>query len=311
MLSPPDAELARRDPAIPGLALLLNPEEFAAALRIALPEANVRTVKITYVRYKPRINCLVAYQFESAGAVVKVYAKAHGPDTEVKLRNARKRSSFPGPLGPGRIVLEDRAIVVSIFPNDSKLKGLRGLGDKNKREDLLRELLPDHPEFWGGTVQSLRYKPERRYIAQLLTEDGARGVLRVYTESGYQLAQGNTKALRSRGPLRLARLLGRSDRHRILAYEWLSGYLLNDTISDPKLEFEKVANVGMALAELHVQNPEGLAYLKREAEAATLLEVATGIGFVCPHLARQAYDLAQRLGTHLVHEPPKIGRAHV
>lgn len=304
MLSPPDADLVRLDPALPGLATLLDPDAFVTALRSSLSEADLGTAQSTYVRYKPGMNCLVAYRLKVAGATVELYAKAYRPNAEVKLRKARGRSSIPGLLGPGRIVLEDRAIVVSVFPNDSKLKALRRLADAETRKRLLRELLPDRPDLWKGMVRSLRYKPERRYVAQLLTDDGVQAVLRVYTGPGYQAAQGNANALGSRGLLRLARQLGRSDRHRILAFEWLSGRLLSEAISDPKLDFEVVATVGAALAKLHAQDSKGLTCLTREAEVDTLLEVAAGVGFVCPHLARRAHDLAQRLAAQLVNEHP-------
>lgn len=303
MLLPADLDLVRRDTALPGLATLLDPDAFVAALRPSLPEACIERAQITYIRYKPGMNCLVAYQFEAAGGVVEVYAKAHGPDAKVKLRKAHKWSSVPGPLGPGRIVLEDRAIVVSIFPNDSKLRELPYLTDVEARRRLLHELVPDQPDLWEGTVQSLRYKPERRFVAQLITKDGVRAALKIYAETGYKKPLANAKVFESRGPLRLARLLGSLDRRRILAFEWLPGSLLIEAISDPKVEFEVVATVGAALAELHTQNPEGLAFLTREAETDILFELAAGLSFVCPQLARWTHDLARRLAAHLMQEP--------
>jgi len=97
MLSSADTDLVRRDPLIPGLATLLDPDAFVTVLRRSLPEADLGTAQITYIRYKPRMNCLVAYQLEVGEAVVDIYAKAQGQDIKVKLRKALKRASVPGP----------------------------------------------------------------------------------------------------------------------------------------------------------------------------------------------------------------------
>jgi len=50
MLSPPEADLVRRDGALPGLATVLDPEALIAALASALPTADVRAASIRYVR---------------------------------------------------------------------------------------------------------------------------------------------------------------------------------------------------------------------------------------------------------------------
>src|SRR4051794_11653701 len=109
MLSPPEADLVRRDPALPGLATLLDPEAFATALRPRLPSEELMAARRDYVRYKPGMSCLVAYRVETARGVVDVSARAVRPDADDKLRKARGAAG-----GHGRFVLEDRAIVVSV-----------------------------------------------------------------------------------------------------------------------------------------------------------------------------------------------------
>jgi Phosphotransferase enzyme family len=301
VLSPHEADLVRRDPALPGLAIVLDPEAFVAALRQSLPEANLGTAQITYVRYKPGMNCLVGYQLEVAGAVVELYAKAHGSDAAVKLQKARKRPSSPGPLGPGRVVLEADAIVVCSIPNDRKVKALPYLVDAEARKRLFHQLLPDRPDLWEGTVRRLAYKPERRYVAQVLADSQA--VVRAYTKSGYQEVQRKVGALGSHQSLRIAPQIGRSDHRCILVFEWLPGLLLSEAIAAPELSLEAVAAVGAALTALHAQPGDRLTQLTRAAEAATLLEVASGLGHVCPPLLRQANDLAQRLAGQLAQAP--------
>ena len=57
-------DLVRRDPAIPGLAVVFDCDAFADALRRAAPEVDLRTTQITYVRYKPGAFCRVAYRLD-------------------------------------------------------------------------------------------------------------------------------------------------------------------------------------------------------------------------------------------------------
>ncbi len=303
VLSPHDADLVRRDPALPGLATILDPAAVVAVLRQSQPEADLGTARITYVRYKPGTNCLAAYQLKVAGVIVDLYAKAYGPEAEVKLRNSRKWPSVPGPLGPGCVILKDYAIAVFIFPNDRKVKALPKLVDAQARKHLLHQLLPDRPELGESTLRGLAYKPERRYVAQLLDDNGSRAVVKAYTASGYQSAQYKADVLESRGALRSARPIGRSDRHALLLFEWLSGRLLSEVISNPEMKLEDVRAVGAALAELHAQSGDRLAQLTREAEAVALVEVASGLGVLCPPLANRAHDLAQRLAAQLASAP--------
>src|SRR5437867_1003743 len=80
------------------------------------------------------------------------------------------------------------ALVVWVFPNDLRLRVLRRLADQKTRLDLLRHMLPERPDLWGGTLRTLRYKPERRYVAQLETTSGARLVLKAHAAPRYERA---------------------------------------------------------------------------------------------------------------------------
>src|SRR5712691_11423600 len=120
MLSSADADLARRDPAIPGLPLVLDPDALLAALRSSLPEADLRAAEITSVKYRAGLKCLVGYQLDVAGSTVELYAKARRLDAHGRVPGPRRKLNPAGPLGPGQIVLEDRGIRISFFPNDHK-----------------------------------------------------------------------------------------------------------------------------------------------------------------------------------------------
>jgi len=313
MLSPPEADLVRRDGVLPGLATVLDPEALLAALAPVFPTADVRAASIRYVRYKPHTNCLVAYRLDVDGTesqAVDVHAKVHRLDAPEKLGKARQDAHVPGQLGPGRIVLEDRGLVVWVFPNDLRLRTVRRLADGNARARLLRRLFPDRPELWAGTLRTLRYKPERRYVAQLETAGAAQAVLKVHAAPRYQRAAASAAAFCSRAPLRVPRVLGRSDSRGIVALEWLPGRLLGAVLSEGAAALDAVTAVGAALGALHSQRDACVPAIGRGTEVAALFALAADLGFLCPDLARPARELAAQLAARLAQTSPELRPIH-
>ena len=302
MLSPPDADLVRRDPALPGLAVLLDPEAFVAALGSVLPKADGATAQITYIRYKPGTSCLVSFRLEEAGSAYDLHAKAYPLGAEDKLRKAHAASSDGGRAEADRLVWEDRGITVALFPHDRDLPALARMGNPETRRGLLRKLFPDRPGLWEGTPKTLRYKPERRYVAQVSDPGGAAVTVKIYTEAGYSAAQLATRTIASPRPLKLARLMGRSVRHRILAFQWIQGRPLREALAMTGYDPGVMERVGQALAVLHAQDPGGLPSLGRGTEADYLWASARALGFVCPHLSDRAHRLAARLAADLAGE---------
>lgn len=312
MLSPPDADLVRRERSLPGLALLLDPEAFVRALRPYVPEAGLREASITYIRYKPGTNCLLTYRLETGGGPVTAYAKLHGRDAAVKLRKGREREqvSAPSPLGPGHIVLEEISTVVALFPNDGNMQALKELSDPTAWRRRLVRLFPKQPDMWECGVRTLAYKPERRYVAQLVAGEEPRAVLKYYSEGGFAQADVNAGRFCSRGPLRVAHRIGRSERRRILAFEWIPGRLLSEAIMDSEPDFEGIAAAGAALAELHAQDPPGLAETTRRREVGNLLALADGIAFLHPSAEGRVRSLARRLAILFPHDSATLRPVH-
>jgi tRNA A-37 threonylcarbamoyl transferase component Bud32 len=296
LLLPADADLVAREPELPGMALLLDPEAFVAELGMATG-ARVTGAHITYIKYKPGVRCLIGYCLNVGSDQIQAYAIAYRGDAVRKLQQARDAAAVPGPLGAGHIVLAETAVVIRTFPNDRELQALPCLANAARRESLLRDLLPEQSELWNGLLVGLRYKPERRYVAQLRGTDGLRSVLRVYAKPGYPAACRNAWTLASSGLLRLPRLLGHVEERCLLALEWLPGRRLSDvlhTSSDGN-----VAAVGAALAAFHSQPASALTCRTHEVETAALRAAANGVAFVCPHLAGRAASVAERLAVGL------------
>ena len=65
MLSSADAELAARDPEVPGLATLLDPEALTDRLHRSLGRADFEVGPVQYVKYQPGKNCLAGYELRN------------------------------------------------------------------------------------------------------------------------------------------------------------------------------------------------------------------------------------------------------
>jgi len=310
MLSPAERDLTRRNQEIPGLATVLDPDAFLSALRRAVPHADFDAARIDSVKLEPRAYCHVAYRLAIAGEPLHLDARACRLEDLDGWLNESGHGDGPGPLGADRIVLADQAVLITAFPNDARLPVLRKLADPTARRRLLRGLLPGREEFWLGELRPLRYRPGRRYVAELRAPGDARVLLKVGTTKAHLRSRRNATAFRSSGPLRVARLLGAADPYRLLAYEWLSGTVQFDLWSGPTVDREAVVTVGAALATLHAQSPDGLERRTADEVVDDLRSVASEIGFLCPWLARRADDLARRLTAQVTRAPPMRASIH-
>ncbi|WP_456429750.1 phosphotransferase [Rhodocaloribacter sp.] len=293
MLTSHDFDLARRDTALPGLATLLDPEAFSEAIRRIAPAAG--SARPLYVRYKPGTNALFAFDLDVAGETVSVHAKAHRPADQVKFDKAAMRPAVPGPLGAGRLVLAPEGIVVSVFPNDAKLKSLERLADPERRRRLLARLFPGRPDLWDGNLECLRYKPERRYVACLRAGEARVAALKFFTGTGFASAHKRAKTFTPSGPFRPVRVAASSSRHRILAFEWLPGRVLSEALATGAAARGTLEHVGAALAHLHAVPGADLPMFTRREEAHVLRAVAESVAFLLPRSARRVRRLAERL----------------
>jgi len=301
LLLPHDADLVRRDPALPGLAIVLDPEALAATL----PGVPLGGLRIAYVRYRPGKNCLVAYRpaLASSGETW-IPASVHAVAWRRKLWDRARPARAAEATG---IFLDDWAVSVSLYPDDAELPSLRLLVDADERPRALRSVLPDRPDFWSAPLGDLRHKPQQRYVGKLMPPGGPAVVLKIYGERYYQDARAAASAFAAAESLGLNPLLGQSDAHRTLAFAWIQGQTLSETIADQGIAgaspVDAASAAGAALAELHRQVPNGLPRRTREKAVAELRALAVDLAAFCPHLGRWAAGLAGRLVTHLAGAP--------
>ncbi len=309
MQCPADASLVRRDPDVPGLAVLLDSGRTAELLARVYPEAALTAVEPRYVRYKRGTSCLVGYSVECATGAVEVYARAHTSGTVSKLDKAAQRESVSSPLGAGVTVIPEQSIVIYPFPNDHELPSLRELGDPRSRRQLIEHVLPDEDDLRDAPLEALRYKPERRYVAHLRRAGGGGAVLKFCTRQDYLLRKDNVDTFASSPALRVPRRLGRSRRYHVTAVEWLEGVLLPDAIHSETFAASFGA-VGAAVAHLHAQKPKKLQTVwSSDRYAQILVEAADAVAEVLPDMAGRAGQLARRLAEKLTTRHWREGRA--
>lgn len=310
MLSSADATLVARDPAIPGLALLLDPEAFAAALRAALPQAKLGPAEPHYVRYKPGTNCLVAYQVNLPVGPTRIYARAYAAELSDKLANVQPLHDQPGALGVGGLALAEPRIAVYSWPHDRELPALTHLGKRRRRARLLTELCPTREDLSEAALIHLRYRPERRYVARLV--GGAQGdaLLKLYCTRDYEPARAAAASFRSSGPLEVVRPLGCSDAARALLFPWRPGASLASLLADEARAPAALRLTGAALAALHAQSGAGLPQTRRDTPLVDLAAAAATITTICPELSPRVRWLTAQLARYLQAQPMRLRPLH-
>lgn len=299
------AELVRSDGRIPGLALILDPERLLACLQTQLDISRVESIRLNYLRYKPGMNCLARYEINADGLPISAYAKAHGEDAGIKVSKSRDRSVIDGTLGPGRIVLDDRQIIFSTFPNDAKLANLQCLGDTSYRQRLFNRVFGVESEWTASTLdEALNYKPERRFVARLKRPDGEYATAKFYTRSGYAKAYTISRKLNRSLQGFCPETLGRSKKYTVVAYRWQPGATLRQLGSCGKLSSADLKATAAALAEFHAAAGDGLASPEVGAQLGHLDALADQLGIILPQLAKRARSVAHSLSKWLVTQPP-------
>jgi streptomycin 6-kinase len=301
MLSQADAEFASRESAIPGLALILDTESVADALRANLPEADALHMRQVYTRYRPPTDCLVAYELQLGDTPARIYAKAYCAQAYDKLRRVREmmRSDL---VGSGGLVLDDAMVLMRVFPDDEKIIPLAELANAQKRSQLLAAVLPDKPQFESATITTLHYKAERRYTGLIVADSGEKAVLKIYEERGYRKSKRVATFLSEKTPW-IARPLGYSDSLRALVFSWSDGVSLRQNVCAASFDKHPIEATGRTLARFHSQRSSGLNSLPREVEVAQLLIAARAVAVTCEHLTEIARDLALRMACELLAAP--------
>lgn len=311
MLSTADQQLVRRDPHLPGLRLLLDEKDFSQRMARQLSGWENGQLVGTYLRYKPATNCLAAYRIQPAplgsdpAEPLQLYAKAFRSRSDPKFLKEATLAESEDHLADDVVILPDEAVIVRLFPADRRLGPLRELTSPG-RSQLLQKLLPQHAELWDATPQVISYKPERRCVLCLKGSSGKKATVRCYTPS--EFATADSRGFSSTGVLQIPERLGRSRRHRLLAFEWLDGRPLSEQVSHASCE--TMQKTGEALAEYHLHDVHRLKFRTHDDDVRDLNSIAHTVEQLCPRLRDRCTKLANTLADRLLEMPLKVYPIH-
>ena len=294
-----DHELIRRDPALRGLPFLLNPARLLELLSSRLNTSGLSEFRLSYVRYKPGMNCLGRYEFQFNGSTQIAHAKAFSVDADLKLAKSEEVPQVESPLGPGRLVLPEQGVFFSFFPNDLKLRSILRLGDQAERGRLLGRIFNDS-EAWGETPDTiLNYKPERRLVLRISGPGDSSSTVKFYTRREFS----RNMHLRKRNPksasVLMPRCIGASRKHCAFAFEWTPGETLRSYSSDPANREKHFREAGQLIARYHTGHASGLGVESDAVGSQALGALANQLAFLLPGLGEKARDLAAGLQSSL------------
>jgi aminoglycoside phosphotransferase (APT) family kinase protein len=234
MLSPADRAVAEGDPALPGLATVLDVDASARLVATLVPDAPAGTPTITYTRYKPGASCLTALQYSSDSGDEFFTLKAVGLDATEKWNKYENHR--------GAKCDESSRVVVRRFPADGALKGPRWLLDPSRQDEVAAALaLP------RTTFDVLAYKPERRLVIAAIDGVQPIAVVKCYDEHAYVDALRAHHALAGASGLPVQSASAWCERRYTIATPWIAGRILDVATDDLRC----IDQAGDALAAVH------------------------------------------------------------
>lgn len=322
------------DRELPGLEIMLDSSRVASILRrrIGSGESVRGRCEITYIRYKPGTNCIIAYRYSFPGAdgeadlllYAKVYSAAEYSAAVEKSANHRW-IEIPGtdPV----IILPEHSTIIYLYPNDCIMDGLRIMADPRKIQRILYEFYDKFSkEEWRVSdrkirLKVMRYKPERRVVLRCDTravnrKTGERvklaAYLRIYGDDPgpgiYSVQQELYDKTRDSREVGVPRPLGYMAERRALLMEEAPGVQLlasRDGGNDARV----VSLTAKALAALHRTDVSGL----REKSAGYFYEETAAtrdmLKNIIPPQAARADEVFELLGRR-VPPPGHAGTVH-
>lgn len=261
MLSQADAAVVARDRDLPGLATLLDDAALHDVMSRAQPGTEFTAVRADYLRYKPGTNCLARLSLRANGVDTFGYAIAYRHDAERKIGLGALGTN--GSFGSDSKLAREH-IAIYLFPHDRRLPALSKLNDESATRRLLGRIAPSFANDPALHLQTLRYKPERRYVARLSIGDRPAAALKLYTFDAYRAARRAEKTISGMQSNCFARCLGHSNSHAALLFEWVEGAapLLSLPGSGPTSD--QLCSAANTIHRLHSQRSATLPMHSRE-----------------------------------------------
>lgn len=273
MLTAADRDLARRDPALPGIRLALDIEALADRLARWLPadEALVDG-RVTYLRYKPRTSLVAGLALRTVSGHRQAFVKAYGPGSAPKLAKLRTVGAHDR-IGLGTFIDDTLRLAVVDATSDRRLPALRR---------MLAETDP--------CVEPLRYKPERRWVGVAGRLSSEPRLVKIH-QPGFARSFARRHAALEHAGLPVPALRKAQPATGLMTYEWFEGEHLEDVEGGaaPAL----LTEVGALLGRLHAAPATAGPTAVPVNRAAELADAVRAIAAAVPGAARAAGETAR------------------
>lgn len=284
-----DADLVERDPALPGLATLLDDEVLGRWLAAAGWSGGRRR----YLRYKPGTSCVLGLDVETDEGTTAAVLTCVAAGSVPKLQKTRRRA--PG----GSVLAADPAagLLLTTAAADRDLPAVAALAAPEDRAAVLRRLLPGRQPA-SATISPLRHKPARRWVAVLQAAGEEPLLLRAYRPA---VAATVVEALDALGTARVRtpRLVAGDLELGLLVLEFLPGEALSEVAAATGGSEAQWRAVGKTLAQLHQHPAPGLRRRPAGAAGEAVCDSADLVSRLLPAQARRAQVLAGRIAARI------------
>lgn len=295
-----DAAVASRDPALPGLAALLDDDRFAALLRSAFPSLAITAARALYLRYKPGTSCIASYEATINHERRLGAALAVSQDSAVKF-DKFERHAAKSRLGELVARVDDHDLLFTLLPFDDDLPAADALLSECRQPATLARLFADHPEHSGDGVTVLRYKPGRRLVVRVDSATRVVACIKAYSSREFDGVYARTRWVSRAGQLPIVPVIGRSRRDHLLAFPWIDGPVVREA-DDPRAH----RAAGKAIAELHGRGAARASVLTPVDVSAPLAAAARAVAALDPAVEARVARLADR-ALHAL----EAGRGHL
>ena len=283
--------LIRRETALPGLGLLLQPDLIRERLRSMSACNDPGELTGGYLRYKPGMNCIARLEFVRNDKPYFAYAKAFGADAAIKFKKACELEQVRGPLGPGRVVLEKEQILFSVFPNDSKLKSLARFQQSGFSERMIDRIFKAGETWESASFRILNYKPERRLVGRLTGQSGQSALVKFFSNTDFDKVRHSRKHTVVPSDVKIPEWIGGSKEHQTVAYSWLTGTTLREQDTQNLAETTRLA--GLAIARFHNSEQPRFKKRSRRLETNRIRNLARNLSFLLPGMESSALQFSK------------------
>ena len=314
-----DQDIVRRDPSLPGLGLLLDDAALLSLLQRHLPEAGIASLRVEYLRYKPASSCLARLRItRTDGTALFAFARVlpqGSRDWGWQSRRMNKRHR-PG-TGLSAHAIDDALLLVACIEHDRRITAMPNLLSAQHTPQEQATLAAFAATLPAGSLQPLplrlspqlrtlamllggsgtdlfccrplRYKPERRLVAQLLHDGQPVGLLRATTAQEHT---GTAAGARLAEALGGASLLAIDPRHHCVVSSWLPGESLTPADAGSMMH-----ELGTLLRELHhARTGSTLPRMRnRQQDMMAIRQAVDSVGVLQPELVDEARTLQRQL----------------